>query len=305
MICSLNSAGYGFLVLGIKNTLLHKRKSVHQTGGIPPREELLRHADFERFIFKVRPSLNNSDFPLRKNETLSACNGIVPILGRNLLKDSSSDTVLSPTSSNRMSKEERAAQVSADLAFLAAWFRSPLKTGAVTSSGRMLAAQMAAMTDPRIPGHLLELGPGTGPVTSALLKHGYPEDRLILVEMNNDFRKRLERRFPNARVVGGDAFDMLRILDNFGVSSLSAVVSSLPLLLLPEEKRHGLLGDAFTRLQPGGGFVQFTYGWASPIPVRDWFSATPSKRLWWNLPPAVAWRYMPAAGAGQKVAGAA
>lgn len=32
-ICSLNPAGYGVLVLGMKNTLLHQVKSVHQTGG--------------------------------------------------------------------------------------------------------------------------------------------------------------------------------------------------------------------------------------------------------------------------------
>ena len=34
-IRALNAAGYGVLVLGIENTLLHQRKSAHKTGGTP------------------------------------------------------------------------------------------------------------------------------------------------------------------------------------------------------------------------------------------------------------------------------
>jgi hypothetical protein len=38
MICSLNSAGYAFLVLGMISTLLLQSKSVHQTGATPTPE---------------------------------------------------------------------------------------------------------------------------------------------------------------------------------------------------------------------------------------------------------------------------
>ena len=56
--------------------------------------------------------------------------------------------------------------------FLRSWFERPLVTGAVTPSGKMLARTMAAYVDPRRDGPVIELGPGTGPVTEALLRRG-------------------------------------------------------------------------------------------------------------------------------------
>ena len=50
--------------------------------------------------------------------------------------------------------------------FLRSWLERPLVTGAVTPSGKMLARTMAAYVDPRLEGPVVELGPGTGPVTA-------------------------------------------------------------------------------------------------------------------------------------------
>ncbi|OZA81797.1 MAG: phospholipid methyltransferase, partial [Azorhizobium sp. 39-67-5] len=52
-----------------------------------------------------------------------------------------------------------------EIRFLQSWFQNPLKTGAVSPSGRALARMMASYLDPRIEGPVIELGPGTGPVT--------------------------------------------------------------------------------------------------------------------------------------------
>ena len=71
--------------------------------------------------------------------------------------------------------------------FLRSWLERPLVTGAVTPSGRLLARTMASYVDPRVPGPVIELGPGTGPVTDALVRRGVAQDRLVLVEFNPDF----------------------------------------------------------------------------------------------------------------------
>ena len=68
--------------------------------------------------------------------------------------------------------------------FLRSWLERPLLTGAVTPSGKMLARTMASYVDPRMPGPVIELGPGTGPVTDALIRRGVAQDRLVLVEFN-------------------------------------------------------------------------------------------------------------------------
>ena len=78
--------------------------------------------------------------------------------------------------------------------------------------GKMLARTMASYVDPRIPGPVIELGPGTGPVTEALIRRGVAQDRLVLVEFNPEFCQLLKRRFPKATIIQGDAYDLRETL---------------------------------------------------------------------------------------------
>lgn len=178
--------------------------------------------------------------------------------------------------------------------FLRSWFERPLVTGAVTPSGRMLARTMAAYADPNLPGPVIELGPGTGPVTEALIRRGFDQDRLVLVEFNPDFCTLLRRRFPGATVICGDAY---RIRDTLGdrLGSLSAAtISSLPLFTKPLEQRLELLQGAHDLMRPGAPFVQFTYAVVPPIPAKceaGSYTASRSNRVWLNLPPARVWVY--------------
>ena len=59
-----------------------------------------------------------------------------------------------------------------ETAFLRSWLERPLVTGAVTPSSKALARTMASYVDPRVRGPVVELGPGTGPVTDALVRRG-------------------------------------------------------------------------------------------------------------------------------------
>ncbi|HYF56436.1 MAG TPA: rRNA adenine N-6-methyltransferase family protein [Salinarimonas sp.] len=176
--------------------------------------------------------------------------------------------------------------------FLRSWLERPLVTGAVTPSSKMLARTMASYVDPRIPGPVIELGPGTGPVTDALVRRGVAEDRLVLVEFNPDFCKLLHKRFPKATIVQGDAYDIGRTLDGVLAEHAAAVVSSLPLFTKPVEKRISLLAEIQALLGRGAPFVQFTYAMVPPIPKNPrQYTVTASNRIWLNLPPARVWVY--------------
>ena len=85
---------------------------------------------------------------------------------------------------------------------------------------------------------VLELGPGTGAVTAALLKRGLREDRLVAIEHNPTLAKLLRKRFPLAQIITGDAWHMDGLLRDLGepVESVGAVISSLPLLNFPKEQ---------------------------------------------------------------------
>jgi phosphatidylethanolamine/phosphatidyl-N-methylethanolamine N-methyltransferase len=140
---------------------------------------------------------------------------------------------------------------------------------------------------------IIELGPGTGPITQALLKRGIDPRRLVLVEFDNSFCRLLRQRFPEVRVVQGDAYALRDSVQNVLGAPAAAVVSSLPLLNKPDAQRLSLLDDAFDLMEPGGSFVQFTYGMTSPVPraAAALFDAEVSPPVWLNLPPARVWIY--------------
>lgn len=180
--------------------------------------------------------------------------------------------------------------------FIKSWLDNPLKTGALSPSGKDLARAMAEPIDLSVPGDIVELGPGTGPVTEAMLARGVPAERLILVEYNADFIGLLKSRFPGVRVVQGDAYHIVKTLDGACSAPLAAVVSSLPLITRPDAQRLKLLNEAFSIMHPRGVFIQFTYGPVSPVPLKgQFFAGRGSKRIWMNLPPARVWTYRPKA----------
>jgi len=179
-----------------------------------------------------------------------------------------------------------------EVRFIRSWLDKPISMGAVSPSGRALARTMAGYVDPAIPGPVIELGPGTGPVTEALVKHGIDPARLVLVEFNPSFCRLLRTRYPEATVIQGDAYRIQHLLGGLLRESAAAVVSGLPLQTKPFKQRLKLMGEAFELMTPGAPLVQFTYAMVSPIPMRpSEVTAEASRPIWQNLPPARVWVY--------------
>jgi phosphatidylethanolamine/phosphatidyl-N-methylethanolamine N-methyltransferase len=179
-----------------------------------------------------------------------------------------------------------------EVRFLRSWIEKPLHMGAVMPSSKLLARTMAQYVAVDSKGPVIELGPGTGAITNALLEHGVDQKRLVLVEYNPGFCALLRDRYPQARVVQGDAYALRESLGDLLDAPASAVVSGLPLVTKPMLTRLKLIRDAFVALAPGAPFVQFTYSVAPPIPKSlPGVSTEASERIWMNLPPARVWVY--------------
>jgi phosphatidylethanolamine/phosphatidyl-N-methylethanolamine N-methyltransferase len=179
-----------------------------------------------------------------------------------------------------------------EVRFLRSWIEKPLHVGAVMPSGRLLARTMAQYVDIDSDDPVIELGPGTGAITSALLHRGVDQKRLVLVEYNPGFCALLRDRYPQAKVVQGDAYTLRDTLWNVLSAPASAIVSGLPLVTKPMSTRLKLIRDSFAQLAPGAPFVQFTYSVAPPIPKSlPGVSTEASERIWMNLPPARVWVY--------------
>jgi len=188
--------------------------------------------------------------------------------------------------------EKKSLRLDDEMQFIRTWIEKPISTGAVMPSSRVLARAMARYVDPHSNGPVIELGPGTGPVTEALVRHGVDPARLILVEFNPDFCRLLRARYPAATVVQGDAYRLRRLLENQIDQPAAAVVSGLPLVTKPLRTRLRLISDAMTLLAEGAPFVQFTYAMIPPIPKElSGIRAEASELIWMNLPPARVWVY--------------
>jgi phosphatidylethanolamine/phosphatidyl-N-methylethanolamine N-methyltransferase len=179
-----------------------------------------------------------------------------------------------------------------EVRFLRSWIEKPLHMGAVMPSGRVLARTMAQYVEIDSNAPVVELGPGTGAITNALIERGVDQKRLVLVEFNPGFCALLCDRYPQARVVQGDAYALRDSLWDVLSAPAAAIVSGLPLVTKPMLTRLKLIRDAFIALAPGAPFVQFTYSVAPPIPKSlPGVSTEASERIWMNLPPARVWVY--------------
>ena len=188
--------------------------------------------------------------------------------------------------------EKRPLRFDDEVHFLRSWFEKPLTTGAVMPSSKVLARTMAAYVDPKSEGPVVELGPGTGAVTQALVERGVDPARLVLVEFNPTFCRMLRVRYPAATVVQGDAYRLRHLLDTTLREPADAIVSGLPLVTKPMRTRVRLISEAMALLRPGAPFVQFTYAMVPPIPKGlTGIRTEASPLIWLNLPPARVWIY--------------
>lgn len=175
--------------------------------------------------------------------------------------------------------------------FLRSLLREPFVVGALAPSSRFLASLMVADMGPG--SRVIELGPGTGAVTQAILNAGVRADDLILIEQNEEFAKLLTRRFPDTTVVKANAISLCRHIDPESAPA-DFVVSGLPLLLFPARTKVRLLSQVFKSLRDDGCLYQFTYGGRCPVSrslLRSLgLRASLMKFTPFNVPPAFVYR---------------
>jgi phosphatidylethanolamine/phosphatidyl-N-methylethanolamine N-methyltransferase len=178
-----------------------------------------------------------------------------------------------------------------NLRFLRALIARPKQVGAVAPSSRALARAIADQVDPSRPGSVLELGPGTGAITQALLERGIASERLTAVEYDLDFATGIAARFPGVQVIRGDAFDLTHTLGTRHAEHFAAIVSGIPLLNFPVARRRAYVEALMHRLLPGAALIQFSYGMHAPAPAPLGHTVGCTAMIWANLPPARVWVY--------------
>ncbi len=189
-------------------------------------------------------------------------------------------------------KDQLARKFDEEVRFFKGWQKDRKGVGALIPTSGITARRMASVINPQSGLPVLELGPGTGVITRAILARGLKPQDVVSVEFARHFYEDLLARFPGVDFRNGDAFDLQTTLADRRHDVFDCVISAVPLLSFPMDKRVALIEDLLARLPVGRPVVQITYGPLSPVcamPRR--YTISHFDFVVRNIPPAQLWIY--------------
>jgi phosphatidylethanolamine/phosphatidyl-N-methylethanolamine N-methyltransferase len=179
-----------------------------------------------------------------------------------------------------------------ELKFFKGWIDKPKSVGSIVPTSSIAARRMASVVNANSGLPVLEVGPGTGVITRAILARGVKPENLYLVEYSEDFVRHLRTQFPGVNVVHGNAFDLDATLGDKRSMVFDSVVSGVPLLNFPVSQRIRYIEDLLNRIPAGRPIMQLTYGPLSPVPAgRGRYKVEHYDFVLRNIPPTQLWVY--------------
>ena len=143
-------------------------------------------------------------------------------------------------------------------AFLQGFLQRPKEVGSIIPSSRFLERRIVRLARADTAKVLVELGPGTGGTTRALLRAMDPAARLLAIEVNPRFVGLL-RRIDDPRLVvhHGDAAEIGAALDRYELPTPDAILSGIPFSTMAKGIARDILRSVHDSLHPGGLFVAY------------------------------------------------
>ena len=144
------------------------------------------------------------------------------------------------------------------IAFLQGFLKEPQQVGSIIPSSRFLEQRLVEITQVADARTVVELGPGTGGTTRKLLKSMRPDARLVAIEINPDFLPILHKiEDPRLIVHAGNALDLERVIEQYGLDAPDVVLSGIPFSTLKRDLGERILRSVFDALAPEGRFVAY------------------------------------------------
>ena len=159
------------------------------------------------------------------------------------------------------------------------FLRSPRTVGALTASGRALAEAMVSGIDLAHARHVIELGPGTGAFTSAIVERLGGESRFLAIDIDPAFVKQIRKRWPDVECVCASAERLDALAADRRMSPVDHIVSGLPFVSLPVAMTRKILESISAVLRPGGTFTTFQYLHGYGLPSGASFRRSMTDRM--------------------------
>ncbi|CAN7295268.1 class I SAM-dependent methyltransferase [Rhizobium sp. LjRoot98] len=189
-------------------------------------------------------------------------------------------------------KERFGKKFDEEIRFFKGWRSNMKAVGSIVPTSGITARRMASVVNPHSGLPVLELGPGTGVITKAILQKGVQPENLVSIEFSTDFYQHLVKTYPDVDFINGDAFDLDKTLGPRRDQQFDSVISAVPLLNFPMHMRVSLIDDLLSRIPVGRPVIQISYGPMSPVvAMPDRYQISHYDFVVRNIPPAQLWVY--------------
>jgi phospholipid N-methyltransferase len=146
------------------------------------------------------------------------------------------------------------------LAFFVGFLREPQQVGSLVPSSRHLECRIieaAELSEARL---VVEMGPGTGGTTLAILRQLRPDAKVLTIEMSQHFVNLLND-IEDPRLINhnGNAEHLPEILAKHGLTSPDVVISGIPFSTMPVETGQNIVRAIRDNLADDGRFVAYQF----------------------------------------------
>jgi phospholipid N-methyltransferase len=147
------------------------------------------------------------------------------------------------------------------LAFYRGFLTRPKEVGSFIPSSRFMERRIVKTAELSTAKLAIELGPGTGGTTRALLRNMAPVAKLLAIEINPDFCSLLSSHIQDTRLIvhHGSATEIPQILAEHGFDAPDVILSGIPFSTMEHQLGTDILRSVRESLKPGGRFVAYQF----------------------------------------------
>lgn len=180
--------------------------------------------------------------------------------------------------------------------FFQRWLANPGQVASLYPSSDKLSDLIAAKVLRDRDEFVLEVGAGTGSIGRALVRAGLPQERLVMIELDEPMCAALRKEFPNAMVLAGDALQPSALLPPELVGRVTSCVSGLPILHYKVDRQREFVEDVFSVMDGDPRLVQYGNMPRPPIAHRPLNLSVSRLGFGWSgIVPHFIWEFRPAA----------
>jgi phospholipid N-methyltransferase len=144
------------------------------------------------------------------------------------------------------------------LVFIQEFLKHPLRTGTFVRSSRFLERRIVATAEVASADVVVELGPGTGGTTRAILRTLPKHGRLLCIELNPHFHALVSSIHDSRLIVHlGSACELKEIFSRYHLDAPKAIVSGIPFSTISHEAGSRILEAVCSLLADDGFFVAY------------------------------------------------